>query len=376
MKKLSIVITFLFSLIFFVYGHTQPKFKLEIDGIIKDEENGYPLENSKIEILSGGSVTKTFYTTVTGKFVFEFEPEEEFIIRCSKEKYVSKMITVSTKDLNLHPSKTDDTFKFPIAVRLFKEMPDIDVSVLNNPIGAIFYEKSAREFDYTVDKVLKKRLEKLQEEVEKKIKQKQDQEKAEAEKNARDSKEKAMLDEKIAKEKKRQEERLIEEEKKKKETDALAAIEAEKQRKLAEIEAEKQNKLKQKQDAEEKAKQEIKEKKEKEEAQKNKAMEEARARLAAKKSKENDSVPIASNSNYIGRKTGPVIENVRQTIEEGVNYTIIHTFCLYNGDPCEFKKIMFVWGGVYFKKNNYDISDLTYYLEMRSVYPEGIDEQK
>jgi hypothetical protein len=85
-------------------------------------------------------------------------------------------------------------------------------------------------------------------------------------------------------------------------------------------------------------------------------------------------VPIASTNFYIPTKDiGPVIENVSQTVEEGINYTILHTFCLYNGDPVEFKKISFTWGGVYYKKNNGDLSDLTYYLEMKSVNPESAE---
>jgi hypothetical protein len=193
-------------LVFFtvVFAFAQPVIKLSIDGIVKDEENGNPLENSTVEIMLNGVVVKTMITTATGKFFFDVDPEIEYVLKCSKGKYVSKMVTISTKGVS-EKITISETFKFPIAVRLFKEMPELDVSVLNSPIGAIFFDKSARDFDYTVDKVLKKRLEKLQEEVEKKLKLKAEAERQKQLQLEKDAKLNAEIEAKNAKEKLKEE---------------------------------------------------------------------------------------------------------------------------------------------------------------------------
>jgi len=362
-------------LVFFtvVFAFAQPVIKLSIDGIVKDEENGNPLENSTVEIMLNGVVVKTMITTATGKFFFDVDPEIEYVLKCSKGKYVSKMVTISTKGVS-EKITISETFKFPIAVRLFKEMPELDVSVLNSPIGAIFFDKSARDFDYTVDKVLKKRLEKLQEEVEKKLKLKAEAERQKQLQLEKDAKLNAEIEAKNAKEKLKEEAKNAE---------LANELEAKAKKEAEEVERKKkENALLDEKSAKEAAKKEAaeeeKRKKEAKEREKQElkqaAIEKAKEKIAKKPSKENDSVPVASSNFYIPKKDiGPVIENVRQTVEEGLNFTILHTFCLYNGDPVEFKKISFTWGGIYFKKNNGDISDLTYYLEMRSVNPESAE---
>jgi len=360
-------------LLFSAFTFAQPVTKLAIDGIVKDEENGNPLENSIVEVMLNGAVVKTMITTVTGKFVFDVDPEIEYVLRCSKTKYVSKMVTISTKGVS-EIITTTETFKFPIAVRLFKEMEGLDVSVLNSPIGAIFFDKSARDFDYTVDKILKKRLEKLQEEVEQKLKMKAEVERQKQLKQEKDSKLNTEIEAKNAKEKLKDEARnaeLAKELEVKAKKDAEDAVRKKKEQALLD---EKSLKELQKKEAVE----EDRRKKEAKELElielKKAALEKAKEKIAKKPRKENDSVPIASSNFYIPKKDiGPVIENVRQTVEEGLNFTILHTFCLYNGDPVEFKKITFTWGGTYFKKNNGDVSDLTYYLEMRSVNPESAE---
>jgi len=363
----------LLFLFFSVVSIAQPVIKLTIDGIVKDEENGYPLENSVVEIMHNGKVSKTMITTVTGKFIFDVEAEVEYVLRCSKERYVSKMVTISTKGIS-EKIVTSETFKFPIAVRLFKEMPDIDVSVLNSPIGSIFFDRNATDFDYTVDKVLKKRLEKLQEEVENKIKMKAEAQKQKQLQQEKEAKLNAEIEAKNSKEKLKAEARNAELAKKLESKLKEEEEEMEKNKKEQALLDEKlQKELSKKEAKDKKNKKKIDANIDREE-QKKGERDSNKESIVKKQVKETDSTPIASNNFYIPVKDfGPVIENVSQTVEEGLNYTILHTFCLYNGDPVEFKRISFTWGGTYFKKNNGDISDLTYYLEMKSVNPESAE---
>lgn len=76
----------LLFLFFSVVSIAQPVIKLTIDGIVKDEENGYPLENSVVEIIHNGKIAKNIITTVTGKFIFDVEPEVEYVLRSFQRK--------------------------------------------------------------------------------------------------------------------------------------------------------------------------------------------------------------------------------------------------------------------------------------------------
>ena len=171
MKAYTLIFKTLFLTLLTSFSFAQSS-KLVLDGLISDEESGDPLYNAKVELLENEQVTHVAYTPASGKFIFDVPPNKQLVIRCSKDNYVAKKITVITDGIASKPGQ-EEVFKFPINVRLFKEMPDLDVSVLQSPIGSIFYLPSKGMFDYTVDRDLKKKIEKLQEEVEKKIKEKQ-----------------------------------------------------------------------------------------------------------------------------------------------------------------------------------------------------------
>ena len=281
--------------------------KLIIDGIVRDEETGEPLVNSQVELLEGGTVIRTFYTTYNGKFLFEVVPQKELVLRCGKENYVAKMISVSTRGVE---EKKDEEmiYNFRTIVRLFREMPDLDVSILSQPIGSIFYSTSQKDFDYTVNRDLKRKIEKLQEEVERKIKEKQRKEKEEKEQAAKEEKKKKKEEKK---------EVVVEKESPKPEPVVLAQAAPEKN------------------DA---------------------------------PSRPEMHVPVMVMKDPYH---GPEITDVNQTFEEGYNYTILSTSCVYDADFIELKKISFNWGGRYYKRNSYDITDLAYYKLMEYIQPEG-----
>jgi hypothetical protein len=196
MKAYPLILKILFLTLLTTFSFAQTS-KLVLDGLISDEESGDPIYNAKVELLENDQVTHVAYTPASGKFLFDVPPDKQLVIRCSKDNYVAKKITVITDGIASKPGQ-EEVFKFPINVRLFREMPDLDVSVLQSPIGSIFYLPSKGIFDYTVDRDLKKKIEKLQEEVEKKIKEKQkDEEKLK--KQVKKGEEKAREKEALAK---------------------------------------------------------------------------------------------------------------------------------------------------------------------------------
>ncbi len=342
MKSYPLIFSIILFTFFASFSFAQTS-KLVLDGLISDEESGDPLYNAKVELLDNDKVTHVVYTPATGKFVFDILPDQQLVLRCSKDNYVAKKITVITDGISSKPGQ-EEVFKFPINVRLFREMPDLDVSVLQSPIGSIFYLPSKGIFDYTVDRDLKKKIEKLQEEVEKKIKQKQ------------------KDDEKLKKQAQKEEEKA-------KEKEDQAKREEEKNRAK-----------------EQKAKKDLERAKEKEaqaslnNAQKNKTG-------VPEKPKEKTVSKPAENSVSDSPKKAPVrlipeplphppISNVLQNFREEHNHTVLTTSCIFDIDFMELSKISFNWGGRYYKRNKRDVTSPTYYKLMDMIQPEGNEYDK
>ncbi len=342
MKAYSLIFQTLLLTIFTSFSFAQTS-KLVLDGLISDEESGDPLYNAKVELLENDQVTHVAYTPANGKFVFDIPPDKQLVLRCSKDNYVAKKISVITDGISSKPGQ-EEVFKFPINVRLFREMPDLDVSVLQSPIGSIFYLPSKEIFDYTVDRDLKKKIEKLQEEVEKKIKEKQ------------------KDDEKLKKQAKKEEEKA-------KEKIEQAKREEEKNR-AKELQAKKEQEKAKEKDAQAALNN----------AQKNKTG-------VPEKPKEKTVPKPAESTGSDSQKRAPVrllpeppphphISNVSQNFREEYNHTVLTTSCIFDIDFMELSKISFNWGGRYYKRNKRDVTSPTYYKLMDMIQPEGNEYDK
>ncbi|MFN4853094.1 MAG: hypothetical protein ACK5JC_01595 [Bacteroidota bacterium] len=343
MKAYPLILKILFLTLLTTFSFAQTS-KLVLDGLISDEESGDPIYNAKVELLENDQVTHVAYTPASGKFLFDVPPDKQLVIRCSKDNYVAKKITVITDGIASKPGQ-EEVFKFPINVRLFREMPDLDVSVLQSPIGSIFYLPSKGIFDYTVDRDLKKKIEKLQEEVEKKIKEKQKDE------------------EKLKKQVKKGEEKAREKE-------ALAKKEEEKMR-AKERQAKKDQEKAQEKEAKPAA--------HLRNVKKNKSKE-------AEKRNENNPKPVEIESSDSPKRATlrlipeppphPPISNVSQNFREESNHTILTTTCIFDINFMELSKISFIWGGRYYKRNKRDVTSPTYYKLMDMIQPEGNEYDK
>jgi len=364
--------------IFVAQTIAQPAWKVDLEGGIKDEDSKQAIEGAKIEILKDASIIKTIYANEKGKFQYFLSPNNEYTIKVSSPGYVSKLISVSTTNV---PDKVDVTGNFIVKmqVSLFHKVPGIDFSLLDKPVGSIFYEPKENNFDFDVDASIGEKMEQLQKQYDQNIKEQAAQakrEKDDAEKKAtierlatekaeKDAKKNAAKDaadaEKEEKKRKAQEEKDKKESAKKeaaqkpeiedKEDDNRKKSEEERaERKQLEKEAYEAAKAKIKQKAEEKKEKEIKAKEAAQEKIKNKGL---------KKQEIVKEVIKASEIAVVN------VENIRSSQSEGTNYTINHTFVTLNGEEIEYKKIVFSWGGVYFKRAELDISNNTYVLEMK-----------
>ncbi|HRG58304.1 MAG TPA: carboxypeptidase-like regulatory domain-containing protein [Bacteroidia bacterium] len=381
-------------------------FTLEINGIVKDDDNGRAIEGAVIKITTtSGQTIQSSTTTGNGKFKFVLDPNKEYLITANKPGYTGKIVSVNTKDVDVN-SGTLDYYKFPISISIFKEVPGLDVSVLNSPIGAIFYNQTLKDFDYTADKFLREAMEKMAKDMEKKKKEEEERKRKEDEdlKNKAKNDAKAQAEAEAAARKQAEEDaknKLKNEAKAKAEAEADAkkrsAAEAEAKRKEAEeakrladeeakrlakesaAEAEARKKAEaeaiaaSKREAEEAAKakaaaQAEAEMKKREEA-KLKAEEEAKARAEAKLAEMALRKSEAEAKRLAAEEAKKIyVKKIEYDTEEGANFIMTKTIITNTKDEkIVYKKIIYSWGGVYYKKEEADITQESFITDLKNV---------
>lgn len=120
----------------------QQEVYLELSGNIKEEKKG--IAEASVIVYIDNSEFKNVKTDKKGKFKIQLPLDRKYVIKFSKDGYVSKIVTVNT---NLPPSEKT-VFIFPLTVDLFKEIANLDVSILKEPIAKINYNSFNKQFDY------------------------------------------------------------------------------------------------------------------------------------------------------------------------------------------------------------------------------------
>ena len=94
--------------------------KLVVEGIVKDETTGEILSGATVKLInSKGEVISTATADNSGSFLFDVEPEEEYIIAVSGvEKYNDNQRNVSTKNLDAETTELDGNIALSKEVNL------------------------------------------------------------------------------------------------------------------------------------------------------------------------------------------------------------------------------------------------------------------
>lgn len=124
---------------------------LEMRGVVKSARttakgSEFPLDSAIILIYT--DTTKPPLLTVRsekkGKCEFRLPLNKKFVIRISKQGYVTKIIEVNTKT----PANKKGIYIFPFSVDLFKNVYEVDFSILKRPIARVTYSINNSQFDY------------------------------------------------------------------------------------------------------------------------------------------------------------------------------------------------------------------------------------
>ncbi len=234
--RVSIII--LFCLSFFQDSiNAQDKDKFIIYGKFKVEKGD--LSGAKIIVEKNSQVIRTVRVPGSGKFEFNLDYDSEYLFSFTRNGYVTKKISVSTKVLEDRFLEGFEPFEFQVS--LFKQYSGINTVMFNQPVAKIGYSEDLDEFDYDTDytKSIQSALQKTIKEIEEKQKEEEENEKLIAEQQA---KAKAEAEAKAAEEARKQAvAKEAEEERLRTEAVAKAKAEAEAKR-LAEAKAEEEAK--------------------------------------------------------------------------------------------------------------------------------------
>jgi len=400
----------LFSAISFILlsspsAFAQGEWLFVINGLVKDIDNKRTLDGASVQITNAktGAKVQTLASNGSGRFNFQCEPNKEYHIKVCKAGYVCKIISVSTMNVILNDAAMS-SFKFTATIELFQELKGVDYSVLDKPIGQIYYNETLKDFEWTADPFLRTKIEELEEAVNKKQKEEIEQVKKneaeiakaaeEAKKKAEEeakNKQKALSDAKKAEEEERK--KKLEEEaaaKKKAEQEAKKQSEEELKRRVKEkadadseakrkIEEENKRKLQEKKDAEEEAAKRIleqaknKELAEAEELQrkrdeaKRKAEEDAASRAEAKASADaKRKAELEARQKALDEAKRIYVKSIDYQTEEGTNYIMTKTIITFiNDEVTVYRKIIYNWGHTYYKRDALDTTAETFNAELK-----------
>lgn len=112
------------------------------------EEDYHKLSDVVISLSRNGKCLKKIVTNENGDFLFQLQPENEYFIEINKDGYASKKLYISTYEM---PDNIDINWTTGIVVDLFKNDQSLNVSILRNPIGKIYYYPDKKTLDYDRD---------------------------------------------------------------------------------------------------------------------------------------------------------------------------------------------------------------------------------
>ncbi|MGQ1908309.1 hypothetical protein ACT3CE_00840 [Marinifilum sp. RC60d5] len=138
----------LFSLIIGgLFASAQEKYSITGKVII---EHG-TIENTIISLFKNAEKQGSKVVESTGKFSYELDFGNDYIFEFSKEGFVTKKVSISTfvPDEVLSRDSQFPPFKFKIS--LFPAYKGLDLSIFDQPMGIIMYDKELDDFDYDRD---------------------------------------------------------------------------------------------------------------------------------------------------------------------------------------------------------------------------------
>ncbi len=152
------------------FGHAQDANNLALDATVKDQDGGR-LSGADIVVIQDGALIEKVKTRNNGRFDLLLDFDHEYIIEANRSGFVSKRLYVNTN--NVPEDEQLWGYEYGgFAIDLFKNIEEVDFSILDKPVAKIYYDPNAQNFTYdkTYTKQIKQELDALLDEYERKEK--------------------------------------------------------------------------------------------------------------------------------------------------------------------------------------------------------------
>lgn len=284
-----------------LYGQNNWTFSLSV--ITKDLETKKQISGAQLIIIDKNTNVRVHsaLSSAEQQIKLNLEPGKDYILRISKDGYVNKNISVSTKNVPYN-DKSTPSYIFEVTTDIFTEEPDEDYSAFRPAFGMILYNQTKKDFVWMPNEDAKKK----EEEIKKRRKDKRNDEDNNEKKNPKEAG--------------------------KKQLENLNSNKSEAMKKAIDND------------------------------ERRREMEEYRRFLK-------EEALASMNVNYNEPKF--IYANLikTETIEHRTHIITETSVTLDGGKTVVYRKIVFEWGGIYYKQDAYDITDVTYDLLMRIIVP-------
>ena len=163
MKCKTLIISFFLLFIFFLTGSYNSSAKnLEVEGILI--HNSKSIKGGVINVILNSKITAQAISRRNGRFNFNLEYGEDYIIEASKDGYITKKIIISTKidDDIVSAGGITEGF-FDLQIQMTEMVPGLNILVFNQPVRKFEFDRNSWLFypDTDFERKIKEELEKV-----------------------------------------------------------------------------------------------------------------------------------------------------------------------------------------------------------------------
>jgi hypothetical protein len=143
-----------------LYGQNNWTFSLSV--ITKDLETKKQISGAQLIIIDKNTNVRVHsaLSSAEQQIKLNLEPGKDYILRISKDGYVNKNISVSTKNVPYN-DKSTPSYIFEVTTDIFTEEPDEDYSAFRPAFGMILYNQTKKDFVWMPNEDAKKKEEEI-----------------------------------------------------------------------------------------------------------------------------------------------------------------------------------------------------------------------
>ncbi|MBR9833328.1 hypothetical protein GYB57_14380 [bacterium] len=162
-KALKLTIFFLFLFISNTPLSAQD-WKMEVEALVT--EDGRKLANASVTVYKNGTKIETINTDAKGKATAILDAGANYMLTFSSMGMITKKLNFDTR--NVPPEDAGQNFFYPAEIDIFQKIPDVNIKILDEPIGIIRYDPGISDFsaDLNHTRKVKAQLDQLQKDYE------------------------------------------------------------------------------------------------------------------------------------------------------------------------------------------------------------------